>query len=505
MPIKPELASHYRSLIAQDCFDKFFSKAQKDLNLENILLKNDLQNLLKKALEHQGGGAADLIPEIDNINSREDFDRILNHVDLGTLEQIDRSYLCGKNGITTSPFLEFEGTALSPTNTSILQDYLQATDLSVVVSLSQGDSVPCVAGLKSMDVNATFNIQSVGKIMTGVLAIKMLQSGILSESKLHEKVELDEDILSLLPAELQEKIKDVTLHQLMTHKSGLKDYFGAYIAEISSALDGKGEMPIIEKPEDFIRFADKEIAAIPAGEIKYSNLAILLVGLAIQTAYNKAHPADEPLGFDAILKKHVLDPARVTQFSKHMPPGSCLNERDLTAPHLAAGPDGGQWTNLESLNNFGKWFCEEWHSPKIGETPSFKELVTSYGQEFYNSDKSLVEHNGTSPSSSAFLSIFPETNTVFAALSNKRFDAIVTHDLVMKQLQAECSTRLATVDRADISTANLVEQSFIQRFPSKKQENIKTASEAEDIGVAKKSWREKISETGVSKDDSQIR
>ena len=66
----------------------------------------------------------------------------------------------------------------------------------------------------------------------------------------------------------------------------------------------------------------------------------MIVGLAIQKEYNKKYPSDTPLSFDEILKKHVLVPAGVTQFSKHstdvdLPEGAgiCVDDRDRTAIH----------------------------------------------------------------------------------------------------------------------------------------------------------------------------
>jgi len=449
--------------------------------------------------------------KIDGISSKKGLTEILADVDLKTLRQIDRSYLRvnRKNTphITPPPSLEFEGNLLAASNETMLQSYINDNDLSVVASLSQGDSLACEVGKEGMNTKDVFNISSVGKIMTGVLAIKMVQDGVLSKEDLEKKVELDPEVLGMLPELVQERLngeKAATLLELMTHKSGLRDYVIDYFAEIDSAVKDENAMPIIEKPEDLLKFADREVKDIPEGEIGYSNLAILIVGLVIQKKYNEKYPSDTPLSFDEILKKHVLDLAGVTQFSKHSSDadmlegvGICIDDRDPIASHIAGAPDGGQWSDLESLNNFGKWFCKEW------KDPSFKKLVTEYGKEFYQPEHNLVEHNGTSPSSNAYLSIFPETNTVFAALSNRRFDANALHDLVMPQMKERCSAVSESVDNSVSTDDVVIEKSFAERLPSKKRGDIKKISEAEDLGEVKKSWQERVY-ADRSKDDSSM-
>ncbi len=492
------------------------SKLDRIIKIEKDIVKADFKELLTQGLDSDKKAA--LSDKIDEVSSKEGLADILADIDLKTFRQIDRSYLHVDRKttphITPPPSLEFEGNLLAASNKEVLQSYINDNDLSVVASLSQGDSLTCEVGKEDMNTKDVFNIQSVGKIMTGVLAIKMLQDGVLIKENLDKKVELDPEVLEMLPQSVQGRLngeKAATLSQLMTHKSGLGDYFIDYVAEIDSAVKDKRDIPIIEKPEDLLKFADREVKDIPEGEIRYSNLAILIVGLAIQKEYNKKYPSDTPLSFDEILKKHVLVPAGVTQFSKHstdvdLPEGAgiCVDDRDRTAIHLAGAPDGGQWSDLESLNNFGKWFCKEWNTPKVGEADSFKELVTKYGKEFYQPEHNLVEHNGTSPSSNAYLSIFPETNTVFVALSNRRLDANALHDLVMPQIKERCSAVSESVDNSVSTDDVVIEKSFAESFPSKKCGDIKKISEAEDLGEVKKSWQERVY-ADRSKDDSFTR
>ncbi len=166
-----------------------------------------------------------------------------------------------------------------------------------------------------------------------------LRPAILQEEQLNQPVKLEESVLEKLPEEVREKLKTTTLHQLMTHKSGLQDYLDNYQGAIKEALKSDQEVPRIEKPEDLLQFAESKIKTIPyvnkRGEVvesDYSNLGSLLVGLAVQNAYNEKHP-DDKLTYDQILRNYVLVPAGVNNFSATKTENGCANSKDLVAPH----------------------------------------------------------------------------------------------------------------------------------------------------------------------------
>jgi hypothetical protein len=64
-------------------------------------------------------------------------------------------------------------------------------------------------------------------------------------------------------------------------------------------------VPNIQRPEDYLKFAEDRVVDLKKGETNYSNLGSLLTGLAIQTAYNKKHP-DNRLSYNQILKEKIL-------------------------------------------------------------------------------------------------------------------------------------------------------------------------------------------------------
>ena len=96
-----------------------------------------------------------------------------------------------------------------------------------------------------------------------------------------------------------------------------------------------------------------------------------------------------------------------------------------------------------------------------------------------------------------------QAHTVFAALSNRRFDANALHDLVIPQMKERCSAVSESVDNSVSTDDVVIEKSFAERLPSKKRGDIKKISEAEDLGEVKKSWQERVY-ADRSKDDSSM-
>ncbi|MBX3708783.1 MAG: serine hydrolase [Gammaproteobacteria bacterium] len=253
----------------------------------------------------------------------------------------------------------------------------------------------------------SYAMHSVGKVFTGMLTLLMIRDGVLTEKELNEP--LSKDFIESLA--LSESIKkhlsenQVTLHQLMTHKAGLGDYLGDYGEAIS-----QGKTPEMNKAEDFLQFA--ETSTSPVGKEKYSNLGILLVGLAVKHACEKKHGACE---YNELLSKYIIDPVGMPSFSSKKPEHNAkYNPEDSIAPHIAGSPAGGYWVTTEDLAKFGQWIYKS-----CSDDPNLLMLIKKYGQEFYNEEYNMISHGGAISSSSAFLSVSLNTGAVIATLSDQ--------------------------------------------------------------------------------------
>lgn len=314
-----------------------------------------------------------------------------------------------------------------------LKEYIKDIQFSGVVYLSDEKNTYkiCSEKFETMkDDELVFAIHSIGKVYTEILTLIMLQSGVIEEDILFSPLEVDSFALQFLPPSVQQQMRITTLHDTMIHKGGFGDYLGNYIGFIQKSLDGGLSPPVLQKPEDFLPFADGEIFKVEPNSTHYSNLGILLVGLSIQHHYQKI----EPHTYNTILKSHILDKAEIESFFYSKPIHGHFNENDPVAEYICGSPAGGYWTTVKDLHKFGEWIRR-----KCMQEPDFMNLIEKYGQEFYSTTNREILHGGGIPSSSAFFSVFLDAGITIAIVSDKNnqatsrsshlYNAIVRHIL----------------------------------------------------------------------------
>lgn len=293
-----------------------------------------------------------------------------------------------------------------------LKEYIKDTQFSGVVYLSDEKNTYrlCSKKFESMkEDELIFAIHSIGKVYTGILTLIMLQDGVIGEDILFSPLEVDSFSMQSLPLNVQQRIKVTTLYDTMIHRGGFGDYLGKYVDAIQSSLNTQRIPSTLYRPEDFLPFSDKEVFNLKPGKSRYSNLGILLVGLSIQHHYQKV----EPLDYNSILKKHILNRVGIALFCSK-PFHGHFNEEDIVAEYLCGSPAGGYWTTVKDLHAFGEWIRK-----KCAQDSDFMELIEKYGQEFYSSDNREIIHGGGIPSSSAFFSVFLDNGITIAIASDK--------------------------------------------------------------------------------------
>ncbi|MDP1835424.1 MAG: serine hydrolase domain-containing protein [Chlamydiales bacterium] len=306
-----------------------------------------------------------------------------------------------------------------------LSDYMRDVSYSGVVSISTPSEEITVSTAQIPDPQAPFSIHSVGKVFTGVLMMKMIKNEIVDEKILDKPVQLEDHVKEIIADKspvLAKHLEKTSLRELMLHQSGLGDYLGNYQDAIESALESNTPIPEVKRPEEFLQFANDDIEALDlsAGEQRYSNLGILLVGLAIQSHYNEKNKDVEGYqhkSFDEILKKEVFDSAGI-KVSLNKPENAIYNEKtDPVAAHLCATPGGGHWTSAEDLQKFGKWLCQEVHQEDMEAPNSLYQILERNGGEFYGGG--VIGHAGAINSASSQLTVLLKPGITIAALANR--------------------------------------------------------------------------------------
>ena len=131
-----------------------------------------------------------------------------------------------------------------------------------------------------------FEIGSMTKTFTAILAVKLQEEGILS---------LDENISKYLP-ELENsefEKKNVTLHHLLTHTSGLSEFSITTFASQMFAIMSTGKSQIAEynyPTEEFLKYcATLKLKHIPGTTFLYSNIGFGLAGKIMEKLTGKTY------------------------------------------------------------------------------------------------------------------------------------------------------------------------------------------------------------------------
>lgn len=331
-----------------------------------------------------------------------------------------------------------------------------------------------------------FALHSIAKVFTGVLICEMIAEGIISKDDLKNlQLPLDPEVVEKLPPKIQKHIQKTTLHQAMTHTSGLSDYLTEYFSSIKKSLESGGAT-MQNEPEDFLEFVkdpDELNNLFEPGERHfYSNTGILLAGLAAKNLYNRGKSEGEKKTYYEMLQEKVLQPAGIGLFSVSIPEGETItNPRHLEALQLCGNPAAGYWTTAEEMEKFSKHLCERWQDPE------FKTAVETYGSEFCDTKTATIGHSGGIPGdkargikegSSSWFSVNLNSGITVVAASTDSNAALLgecicgaVNDAVKEAEQQDTKSQITGI----ISEAKESETSFVENLglkgPDKNQKS----------------------------------
>src|SRR6056297_3441333 len=203
------------------------------------------------------------------------------------------------------------------------------------VLLSQGWGIADDEIQQVLTPDHSFGINSLGKMFTAILIMQMVEEGILA---------LDGSISDYYPDFDHPRSGDITIHQLLSHRSGVPDYAMAQI---------RGMIPQGVKGAERLNWvADMNLDFEPGTRFNYSNTGFYLLGLTIERYRKESYGNQlrtrifEPLQ----MQNTAHDPAeaRTPMPVYYMGDGSAV--REVTDPHLEPG-DGGVST-MQDLHKF---------------------------------------------------------------------------------------------------------------------------------------------------------
>ena len=186
----------------------------------------------------------------------------------------------------------------------------------------------------ALDGNELFSINSMGKMFTSILTLQLVDEGIIS---------FDDNLNTLFKDFKHPKASEITLHDLLAHRSGIRDYF---------LLQLSGKMPFaISKNEMLIEVAKLDLKFEPGSKFNYSNTGYILLSLIVEKYrqkpfYQVMHERIfNVLTMQNTFPKYELKPSQMPDYFKGDGSIDKLVGDDF-------GGDGGEISTLEDMHKF---------------------------------------------------------------------------------------------------------------------------------------------------------
>jgi D-alanyl-D-alanine carboxypeptidase len=256
-----------------------------------------------------------------------------------------------------------------------------------------------------------FNLASDNKMFTAVLIAQLQQKGKLAWS---------DTVGRFLPDWPQADVRDkVTIEHLLTHTSGLGDYWGPEHDAKAKSLDSVAEYAELIRTD--------APAAEPGKAFKYSNNGYVLLGLIAEKITGENYYEQ--------VRQRIYRPAGMTR-SDHflitdMAAGFAIGyERDGSpnTPHLAlrGSPAGGGYASADDLLRFAtalqgnklvsKETLAQMTTSRVAMGPN---MANGYGFGIGRGQERRYGHAGGSPGVHASFEVFPDSGYVVIVLSNR--------------------------------------------------------------------------------------
>jgi CubicO group peptidase (beta-lactamase class C family) len=295
-----------------------------------------------------------------------------------------------------------------------------------------------------------FALGSVTKSFTAVAILDLVGEGRLG---------LDTAVASVLPPERRPSTlrDDVTVRHLLTHTSGIADYFEEETAtddwvEEFAALWRDRPVYRVLTPADYLPlFAELPPYRAPGGRFQYSNAGFILLGLVVEevagTDYFTA--IDErvfsPAGMDAsgFFRTDEVRPDVATGYLPPTEPGRPWRTNVFSTPANGA-PDGGAFSSAPDLDRFlTAYAAGELVKPDLLEQALSPHIhigkITSMGLGVYlfgDDDKRAFGADGGDPGAEALIRRYPVLDVNTVVLSNVNDSAWTVDEAVRAVVKA---------------------------------------------------------------------
>ena len=270
-------------------------------------------------------------------------------------------------------------------------------------------------------IDTKFNLGSMNKMFTATAVMQLVEQG---------KISLDGKIIDYVPDYPNKDVATkVTIHQLLTHTSGLGNYWTEEYMRSSKDL--------FREVGDYIPlFVNDELLFEPGSRFSYSNAGFMVLGFIIEKVtgenyfdYVREH-VYKPAGMldtDAYETDYVVPNLAVGYTRMRARPGELKNNLYLHV--VKGGPAGGGYSTVEDLLSFGNALMnnkllspENTELMTTGKVRTEPHIMYCYGfRDRVENGHHIVGHTGGFPGIEGYLGIFRDLGYTVAALSNFDF------------------------------------------------------------------------------------
>jgi len=278
--------------------------------------------------------------------------------------------------------------------------------------------------------NTRFGIASGGKLFTATAIAQLVAQG---------KMNFDDSLVDFLDGELPQIDPKVTIRHLLSHTSGVPDYFDESILDDYEAywLD-KPVYRILTAKDFFPLIANMPMQFSPGQKFAYNNMGFVLLGHVIEKVSGQR--------FQDNIEEKIFGPAWMRSsgyfFSNRLPEHTALGyieekegawHTNLFALPIIGHGDGGAFCTAADYGRFWKAFFEKRYFPENilhemlrPQTEVSQDGVTRYGLGIWINDIAPVRCyyvTGEDPGVNFYSAIYPEENLQITILGNSN-DAV---------------------------------------------------------------------------------
>ncbi|HKP87674.1 MAG TPA: serine hydrolase domain-containing protein [Blastocatellia bacterium] len=264
-----------------------------------------------------------------------------------------------------------------------------------------------------------FNLGSMNKMFTSVAIAQLVEAG---------KLSFDDTVGKHLPDYPNKDVAGkVTIHQLLTHTSGLGSYWNAKFDAKKSG---------IKTVSDYLSlFADEPLLFEPGQRFEYSNSGFIVLGAIIEKVSGQSY-------YDYV-REHIYKPAgmkntdayEMTEQTPNMAMGYTIEGKggaadgarreNISSRPNKGGPAGGGYSTVEDLLKFHVALRDhKLLSPKYTDLITTGKVAAGGGKYGYGFGERVVNgrrvfgHNGGAPGIASDLSMFPELGYTSVVMTN---------------------------------------------------------------------------------------